>query len=51
MCWQSCGVSKPFDSLLLNMMVDALCSYHFSNFGVGDHVSSGPVDSFPYASS
>ena len=25
-------MSKPFDSLLLNMMVDALCSYHFSNF-------------------
>ena len=45
--WQSCEMSKPFDPLLLNMMVDALCSYHFSDLGVGDHVSSGLVDSFP----
>ena len=37
--WQSCEMSKPFDPLLLDMMVDALCSYHFSDFGVGDHVS------------
>ena len=41
--WQSCEMSKPFDPLLLNMMVDALCSYHFSNIGVGNHVSSGLV--------
>ena len=45
--WQSCEMSKPFDPLLLNMMADALCSYHFSNFGVRNHVSSGLVDSFP----
>ena len=43
--WQSCEMSKPFDPLLLNIFVDALCSYHFSNFGVGNHVSSGLVDS------
>ena len=48
--WQSCEVSKPFDPLLLDMMMDALCSYcsyHFSDLGVGDHDSSGIVDSFP----
>ena len=28
--WQSCEVSKPFDHLLLDMMMDAFCSYHFS---------------------
>ena len=28
------------------MVIDALCSYHFSDLGVGDHVSSGLVDSF-----
>ena len=33
-CWQSCDMSKPTDPLMLNMMVDALCSYHFSDFGV-----------------
>ena len=48
--WQSCEVSKPFDPLLLDMMMDALCSYHFSDLGFGDHVSSGLVDSFPEAS-
>ena len=34
--WQSCEheMSKPFDPLLLNMMVDALCYYHFSDLGV-----------------
>ena len=32
------------------MMIDALCSYHFSDLGVGDHISSGLVDSFPKAS-
>ena len=48
--WQSCEVSRPFDPLLLVMMMDALCSYHFSDPGVGDHVSSGFVDSFPEAS-
>ena len=37
---QSCEVSKPFDPLLLDMMMDAFCSYHFSDLGVGDHVSS-----------
>ena len=31
MDWQSCEVSKPFDPLLLDMMMDALCSYHFSD--------------------
>ena len=45
MHWQSCKMFKPFDPLLLNMMVDALRSYHFSDLGVGDHVSSGLVDS------
>ena len=45
--WQSCEVSKPFDPLLLYMMMDALCSYHVSDLGVGDHVFSGLVDSFP----
>ena len=45
--WQSCEVSKPFDPLLLNMILDALYSYHLSDLGVGDHVSSGLVDSFP----
>ena len=45
--WQSCKMSKPFDPLLLNIMMDALCSYHFSDLGVGNHVSSGLVDSFP----
>ena len=45
--WQSCEVSKPFDPLLLDMMMDALCFYYFSDLGVGDHVSSGLVDSFP----
>ena len=45
--WQSCEVSKTFDPLLLDMTLDALCSYHFSDLGVGDHVSSGLVDSFP----
>ena len=45
--WQSCEVFKPFDPLLLDMMMDALCSYHFSDLGVGDRVSSGLVDSFP----
>ena len=44
--WQSCEVSKLFDPLMLNMMVDALCSYHFSDLGVGNRVSSGLVDSF-----
>ena len=44
--WQSCEVSKPFSLLLLDMMMDALCSYHFSSLGVGDQVSSGLVDSF-----
>ena len=48
--WQSCEMSKPFDPLLLDMMMDALCSYYFSDLGVGDHVSSGLVDSFLYAS-
>ena len=43
--WQSCEMSKLFDPLMLNMMVDALCSYHFSDFGVLNHVSS-LVDSF-----
>ena len=33
--WQSCEVSKPFDPLLLDMMVDALCSYHFFNLVFG----------------
>ena len=47
MYWQSCEMSNPFDPLLLNMMMDAHCSYHFSNFGVGNHASSGLVDSFP----
>ena len=32
------------------MMVDALCSYYFSVFGVGNHVSSGLADSFPLVS-
>ena len=50
MYWQSRKVFKPFDPLLLNMMVDALCSYHFSDLGVGSHVSSGLVVSFPSAS-
>ena len=45
--WQSCEVSKPFDPLLLDIMMDALYFYHFSDLGVGDHVSSGLVDSFP----
>ena len=45
--WQSCEVPKPFDPLLLDMMMNALCSYHFSDLGVGDYVSSGLVDSFP----
>ena len=44
--WQSCEVSKPFDPLLLDVM-DTLCSYHFSDLGVGDHASSGLDDSFP----
>ena len=36
MYWQSsCEMSKPFDPLLLDMLVDALCSYHFSDLGVG----------------
>ena len=39
-----------FDPLLLDIMMDAVCSYHFSDLGVGDHVSSGLVDSFPEAS-
>ena len=47
---QSCDVSKPFHPLLLDMVMGALCSYHFSDFGAGDHVSSGLVDSFLYAS-
>ena len=47
MYWQSCVMSKPFDLLLWNMMVNALCSYHFSDFDVGNRVSSGLVDSFP----
>ena len=38
---------QPFDPLVLNMMVDALCSYHFSDVGVGNHVSSVLVDRFP----
>ena len=45
--WQSCEMSKPFDPLLLDMMMDALCSYHFTDIGVWDHVSSGLVGSFP----
>ena len=45
MHWQSCEMSKPFDPLLLNMMVDALYCYHFSDLGVGNHVSSGLFDS------
>ena len=45
--WQSCEMFKPFDPLLLDMMMDALCSYHFSDLGVWDQVSSGLVDSFP----
>ena len=45
--WQSCEMSKPFNPLLLNMMVYALCSYHVSDFGVGNYVSSGLVHSFP----
>ena len=32
--WQSCEVSKPFDPLLWDMMMDAHCSYHFSDLGV-----------------
>ena len=44
--WQSCKVSKPFDPLLLDMMMDALCSCHFSDLGVGNHVSSGLVDCY-----
>ena len=28
-------MSKPVDPLLLDMMMDALCSYYFSDFGVG----------------
>ena len=47
MYWQSCEMSKPVDPLLLNMLVDALCLYHFSDFVVGNHVSSVLVDSFP----
>ena len=47
---QSCEVSKTFDPLLLDMMADALCSYHFSKFGCGNHVFSDHVDSFPKAS-
>ena len=35
-CWQSSEMSRPFDPLMLNMTVVALCSYHFSDFGVGD---------------
>ena len=38
------------DPLIMNTMVAAICSYHFSDFGVGNHVSSGHVDSFPKAS-
>ena len=45
--WQSFEVSKQFDPLLLDMMMDPLCSYHFSDLGVGDHVSCGLADSFP----
>ena len=44
--WQSCETSKPFNPLMLNM-VDILCPFHFSDFGVVKHVSSGLVDSFP----
>ena len=40
MYWQSCEVSKPFDPLLLDMMMDALGSYHLSDFAVGNHVFS-----------
>ena len=47
MYWQSSEMSKSFDPLLLNMMVVAPCSYHFSDFGVGNHVSFGLVGSFP----
>ena len=39
-------MSQPFDPLLLDMMMDALCSYQFSDLGVGDHVSSDLFDSF-----
>ena len=45
--WKSGEMSKPLDPLMLNMMVVALCFYHFSDFGVANHVSSGLVDSFP----
>ena len=37
MDWQSCEVSKPFHPLLMDMMMDALCSYHSSDLSVGDH--------------
>ena len=47
MYWQSCETSKPFDPLMLNMVVDALCTYYFSDFSVVYHVSSGLADSFP----
>ena len=47
MDWQSCEASKPFDHLLLDMMMGALCSYHFSDLGVEDHVHSGLVDRLP----
>ena len=46
MYWQSCEMSKPFDPLMLNMLVDDFCSYHLSDFDVLNHVSSGLVDSF-----
>ena len=49
MDWQSSEVSKPFDPLLLDVMMDALCSYRFSDLGVADHVSSGLLDSFSLA--
>ena len=38
---------QTINSQLLDIMIDALCSYHFSDVGVGNHVSSDLVDSFP----
>ena len=45
--WQLCEIPKPFNPLMLNMMVHAVCSYHFFDLGVVNNVSPGAVDSFP----
>ena len=45
---QSHEMSKPYDTLLLDVVVNCSYSYHFRNPNIEHLASSGIVDIFPW---